>query len=177
MRARRLAAALVMMALTVALLVLPEGVFTDVRLALAGWMARGSGEPDGRGAGTLLPSEEGEERLRVLADEIRLRDAEIARLRRLLADAGAAREEYPALAFIPARVVAPGRDADRFLIDRGADDGVGDGDGVMQGRALVATVTRTGARASEIALLSSIASVVPARLGAPPPGAEERVVH
>jgi cell shape-determining protein MreC len=177
MRARQLAVALAILAFTVALLVLPEGLFTDFRLALAGWLARSSADGGGADPRPLLPPEDDDGRWRRLAGELQLRDAEIARLRRQLADHGAAREEYPTLAFVAARIVAPGADACRLVIDRGADDGVAAGDGVLQGAALVATVTRAGARAAEIALLSSPASVVPARLGAPPPDTEERVVH
>lgn len=139
-------------------------------------------EPAGRPDGPSLA--DANEALRA---QLRLREAEIIRLRTLLdrrrdASAGAGEsadggarplEDPPKLRWMEAVVVrrADTGDPDTVVLNRGADDGVREGDAVTVDWSLAGVVRQLGRRTCRVWLTSHPNLRVAARLGAPP-GAE-----
>jgi hypothetical protein len=92
--------------------------------------------------------------------QARLKDIEIARLRRALLEAGAAREvveAVPTARVIPAQVFPLGAPLDastRVLIHRGRQDGVAENQAVLAGDALVGTIARVTDTTAEVKLVT-----------------------
>jgi len=90
----------------------------------------------------------------------RLLEVEVARLRRALLDAGAAKEvveAVPTARVIPAQVFPLGAALDaskRVLIHRGRQDGVAENQAVLAGDALIGTVVRVTDTTAEVKLVT-----------------------
>lgn len=138
-----------------------------------------------------------------LRNQLRLREAEIIRLRALLERAaekpgadgavhggppdrdpaddvpGAGPRDWPKLRYWPASVVrrADMGDPDTVVLNRGADDGVRPGDAVTVDMALAGVVYQTGARSCRARLTGHPELRVPARLAGPPEGAFEAIME
>lgn len=80
---------------------------------------------------------------------------------------GENRPHNAVVGFALARVIAVGGGplGDTLTLDCGAADGIEVGDGVLQGDALVGTVSQVAERASHVLLVSSPGSVIAARVG------------
>lgn len=164
---RLLSATLILLA--VGLYLTPPSLLLEWRLKLYDWYVEAS-----RSVASSKPSpeEQAEElplrlRVRELRDRLLQKDAELARLKKLLQDTAGFRMTYPDLRFVIARVVAAGatQAEGAVLVDRGTADGVVKGAGVMQGSSLVGVVAETGEHASQVLLLSAPGSILPARAG------------
>jgi cell shape-determining protein MreC len=151
------------MLLAIALFLAPDGAFQAWRLRLRGAFARLEKPPDPRlDASRALYSTD-----RDLLDILAQKNAEIADLRRRLAELGVSRDALPKSSIIPARVIGlgPEDNLDSFTIDAGTLDGVAPGQAVVVGRALAGVVARSEPRASLVLSLSSPGCYISARLG------------
>ncbi len=155
--------ALLLLAVAVALYLLPDGVFHSWRLFLHGGIAR------------LYKAEEGSdssERLdypldRELLDRLLQKDAELASLHQQLRDLGVTRQAITGMKITQARIIGlgPNNQPDAFVIDVGSEDGILTGDAVVVGQAVAGVVARTGERASLVLSLSSPGCYISVRLG------------
>jgi cell shape-determining protein MreC len=154
---------LILVFLAAALAFFPDGTFQAWRLALRGSLVRLE-KPSAPQFAPELSADE-----RDLLDLLALKNAEIAGLRRRLADLGASREAIPNAAIIPARVIGlgPEDNLDSFTIDAGSEDGVTPGQAVAVGLNLVGVVAKSGSRASLVLSLASPGCYLTARLGGP----------
>ena len=141
--------------LCLALPALPHGVRLRARdrlLALQAALSRGLGEP-----GLAAPPDAA---ARAESNRIKLLEAQLEQQRRLLREAGAAREVIERGAdarTIPALAYPLARGADllqRIVLDRGAVDGVREGQVVLAGSALVGRVGRVLDARCEVLLVT-----------------------
>ncbi|MDR1518639.1 MAG: hypothetical protein LBU23_00635 [Planctomycetota bacterium] len=154
---------LILLLLAAALLLAPDGAFQAWRLQLRGAFARLEKPPDPRLDASLALFSTDRDLLDILAQK----DAEIADLRRRLADLGVSRDLLPTLSIVPARIIGlgPEDNLDSFTIDSGTLDGVAPGQAVVVGQAMVGVVAKSEARASLVLSLSSPGCYISARLG------------
>lgn len=170
---------LILLAMTAGLLLAPPGMLSTWRLSLVDLgesiRRRFAGTPERDPSLERTRAERTAER--ELADLRRrhaeLRDhydrtrAELAETRRLVDQIAELRTFAESLRFTVARTTARFRepDGDVIVIDRGARDGVGEGDPVLQGQSALGRVVETAEKTSRVALLTHRDMVVPARLG------------
>lgn len=155
--------ALILLALAIALYILPDGAYQSWRLFLHGTIAR-LYKPD---EGWEGPEETGGDLDSRLVERLMQKDAEIAALSRRLRDLGETRERVEGVKITQARIVelGPGAALDSFTIDCGAADGVNAGDAVTVGQAVAGVVAKAGENASLVLSLSSPGCYISVRLG------------
>lgn len=154
---------MMLLALALALYLLPDGALSTWRLALHGALARLSSDVDDTGASDAL------ERIdidRELTMRLAQKDAELADARRQLRDFGLTRETVPGIEIIPARVVGLGAygQPGTFTVDIGLASGTRPGDAVVVGQVLVGVVAQVGASSSLVLSLSSPGCYISARV-------------
>ena len=154
---------LMLFALAAALYLAPDGAFHAWRLYLHGAFARLAKPADG--------SDSAERTGYPVDEEMRARlvqmNAEIASLHIRLRDFGESRDAVPAAGIVHGRVIllGPNGIADTYTIDVGGVDGVGVGDAVVVGQAIVGVVARCEPMASLVLSLSSPGCYLSVRLG------------
>ncbi|MDR1535943.1 MAG: hypothetical protein LBU64_12760 [Planctomycetota bacterium] len=149
--------------LAAVLLVAPDGAFQSWRLYLRGSFARLEKPPDPRfDASRELFSDHAD-----LLDLLARKNAEIAELRKRLADLGVSRDTVPSATIRPARIIGlgPEDNFDVFTIDAGTLDGIAPGQAVLAGRVVVGIVAKSEARASLVFSLASPGCYLSARFG------------
>lgn len=151
--------------LAAALYMLPDGSLYAWRLYVRGSVARLFRPPDPRhDASEAIFSDS-----RDLMEILHQREAEIADLRRRLAELGVTKESVENIDMVAAKVIRLGPDStlDTFTIDVGSKDGVQIGHAVVVGAAVAGVVVRSEAEASLVLSLSSPGCYISARLGEP----------
>ncbi|MCC8108363.1 MAG: rod shape-determining protein MreC [Planctomycetes bacterium] len=156
---------LILLVLAAALYLLPDGSLYAWRLYLRGAVARLYRPPDPRADASRDTFSDSRDLLILLHQ----REAQIADLRRRLAELDAARERVPDQAIVAARVVRLGPDntLDTFTIDVGTRDGVLPGQAVVVGEAVAGIVARAEAEAALVLSLASTGCYLSARIGEP----------
>ncbi len=156
---------LILLVLAAALYLLPDGSLYAWRLYLRGAVARLYRPPDPRADASRDTFSDSRDLLILLHQ----REAQIADLRRRLAELDAARERVPDQNIVAARVVRLGPDntLDTFTIDVGTRDGIAQGQAVVVGEAVAGIVARAEADASLVLSLASTGCYLSARIGEP----------
>ncbi len=155
----------ILLILAAALYMLPDGSFYAVRLRVQGMAARLWRPPDPRLDAELKSFSDSRDLLILLHQK----EAQIADLRRRLAEIGVTKEKVEKLKIIAGRVMRLGPDntLDTFTIDVGSNDGVKPGMAVVVGEALAGLVVKAEPDAALALSLSSQGCYLSARLGEP----------
>ncbi len=161
---------LFLLALAIALYLLPDGSYNTWRLTLHGLLARLSRPADG----WEIPENTSVDINTELLQRLQQKDAELAALAQRLRDFEIATTSIPAVRFTPSRIIRLGPNAtlDTFTIASGSLSGIAAGDAVTVGQALVGVVAKVEEHASLVLSLSSPGCYVSVRLGPPESGRE-----
>lgn len=156
---------LMLLLLAVALYMLPDGTLYGWRLSVRGTIARLYRPPDPRHDAVQETFSGYNDLVGILHEK----EAQIADMRRRLAEVGVTMEEVEGVKIVAARVVRLGADntLDTFTIDVGTRDGVEAGNAVVVGRAVAGVVVRAEAEAALVLSLASRGCYLSARLGEP----------
>lgn len=157
--------AVMLLLLAAALYLLPDGALHAWRLSARGAIARLWRPPDPRNdaSGDIFTNH------RDLLEILHQQHAQLADMRRRLAEIGVAAESVPGMKIVAGRVVrlGQGNTLDTFTIDVGTDAGVGPGQACVVGQAVAGIVVRAERDAALVLSLASAGCYVSARLGEP----------
>lgn len=161
---------LFLLALALALYLLPDGSSSTWRLTLHGMLSRLNKPADG----WEIPENTTVDINTELLERLQQKDAELAALAQRLRDFEIARSSIPQVRITPSRIIRLGPNAtiDTFTIDSGSEDGIAAGDAVTVGQAIVGVVAKVEEHASLVLALSSPGCYLSVRLGPPESGRE-----